>query len=62
MRKKRKVSTQNSIPPNTSFKNEGRDSLAVQWLRLHLPLQGAGVRPLVRELKTHMPFGQKTKT
>ena len=36
--------------------------LVVQWLRLHLPMQGAvEVRSLVRELRSHMPCGQKTK-
>ena len=35
-------------------------SLGVQWLRIHLPmqgllLQGTWVRALVRELKSHMP-------
>ena len=37
-------------------------SLAVQWLRLRLPMQGVWVRSLVRELRSHMPCGQKTKT
>ena len=27
-------------------------SLAIQWLRLCLPLQGAQVQPLVRELRS----------
>ena len=36
--------------------------LAVQWLRLHLPMQEVPVRSLVRELRSHMPHGQKTKT
>ena len=30
-------------------------SLVVQWLRLHLPLQGVQVQSLVRELRSHMP-------
>ena len=34
----------------------------VQWLRLHLPMQGVWVRSLVRELRFHIPRGQKTKT
>ena len=38
---------------------EKRTSLAVQWLRLHLPMQGVRVRPLVGELRSHMPHGQK---
>ena len=34
----------------------------VQWLRLRLPMQGVWVQSLVRELRSHMPQGQKTKT
>jgi len=34
-------------------------SLAVQWLRLPLPLQRVWVQSLVRELKSHMSQGQK---
>ena len=30
-------------------------SLVVQWERIHLPMQGMQVRPLVRELRSHMP-------
>ena len=37
-------------------------SLAVQRLRLHLPMQRIWVRTLVGELRSHMPRGQKTKT
>ena len=37
-------------------------SLAVQWLRLHLPMQRVWVRSLIRELRSHMLRGQKTKT
>ena len=37
-------------------------SLAVQWLRLPLPMQGVWVWSLVGELRSHMPHGQKTKT
>ena len=40
--------------------NTPRASLADQWLRL--PMQGAWVRSLVRELRSHMPHSQKTKT
>ena len=29
-------------------------SLVVQWLRLHLPMQGSWVQPLVGELRSHM--------
>ena len=39
-----------------------RDFPVVQWLRLHLPMQGVRVRSLVGELKSHMPWGQKTST
>ena len=38
-----------------------RTSQAVQWLLLHLPMQGVWVRSLVGELRSHMPCGQKTK-
>ena len=34
-------------------------SLLVQWLTLHLPMQ---VRSLVGELRSHMPYGQETRT
>ena len=37
-------------------------SLVVQWLRLGLPMQGVGVQSLVRELRSHVPHGQKIKT
>ena len=30
-------------------------SLAVQWLRLHLPMQGVQGPSLIRELGSHMP-------
>ena len=33
-------------------------SLVVQWLRIHLPMQGTGVRSMVGELRSHMPCGQ----
>ena len=36
-------------------------SLVVQWLRLHLPVQGVWIRSMVRELSSHMPCHQKTK-
>ena len=38
-----------------------RDFLVGQWLRLWLPLQGVWVRPLVWELRSHMPHSQKKK-
>ena len=37
-------------------------SLAVQWLRLCLPMQGILVQSLAGELRSHMPCGQKAKT
>ena len=37
-------------------------SLAVQGLRLQLPMQGVWVPSRVRELGYHMPWGQKDKT
>ena len=40
--------------PGTSF--------MVQWLKLHLPIQGMHVWFLVRELRSYMPFGQKKKS
>ena len=45
----------------TSYKAQGT-SLVVQWLRLHLPVQGVQVQSLVMELGSHLPHGQKTKT
>ena len=36
-------------------------SLAVQWLRLCLPIQGVQVQSLVREPRSHMPCSQKNK-
>ena len=32
-------------------------SLVVQWLRIHLPMQGTQVQSLVWELRSHMPRG-----
>ena len=43
------------------YKVEGT-SLAVPWLRLHLPTQGVQVRSLLGELRFHMLSGQTTKT
>ena len=31
-------------------------SLVVQWLRIHLAMQGTQVQSLVRELRSHMPW------
>ena len=36
--------------------------LAVQWLRLHLPLQGVQVWYLVGEIRAHMPQGHERET
>ena len=35
-------------------------SLVVQWLRICLAMQKTQVQPLVRELKSHMPWGPST--
>ena len=32
-------------------------SLVVQWLRIHLPMQGTWVQSLVGELRSHKPLG-----
>ena len=37
-------------------------SLGLQWLRLHLLMQGVWVWTMVGELRSHRPHGQKTKT
>ena len=37
-------------------------NLAAQWLGLHLLMQGVWIRFQVRELRSYIPFGQKTKT
>ena len=34
----------------------------VQWLRLCLPMQEVWVQSLLKELRSHMPYSQKTKT
>ena len=38
-----------------------RTSLAAQWLRPHLPMQGVRVRSLVEQLRSHRPHGQNPK-
>ena len=43
----------------TVLNHKSRMSLVVQWLGLHLPLQGVRVQALVRDLRSHMPQGQK---
>lgn len=39
---------------------EGGASLVDQWLRLYLPMQGAGLIP-GQELTSHTPHGQKNQ-
>jgi len=39
-----------------------RTSLAVQWLRLFLPMEGVCVQSLIGEVRFHMTHSQKTKT
>ena len=41
-------------------KNEGT-SQTDQWASLHLPVQGLWVQSLVRELRSHMPCGQRNQ-
>ena len=48
--------------PSSLQKVYSGTSLAVQRLRLHLPVQGVQVRSLVRELRSHMPLGQKNQS
>ena len=50
--------------PRTSGSKTGFQgtSLVVQWLRLHLPMQGVLVQSLAGELGSHMHLGQKKKT
>ena len=33
-------------------------SLVVQWLRIHLAMQGIQVQPLIEEVRPHMAQGQ----
>ena len=35
--------------------------MAVQWLGLHLPMQGVRAQSLVGDLESHVPHGQKTE-
>ena len=42
-------------------KNTSGTSLVVQWLRLSLPMQGVWIWYPVGKLRSHMPYGQKTK-
>ena len=41
----------------TDIKTHQWDSLVVQWLRLHLPMQGVWVWSLDGELRSHVPCG-----
>ena len=45
-----------------SIKNKSGTSLVVQWLRIHLPIQGMWVQMLVRELRFHMQWGNQAHT
>ena len=38
-------------------RSESGTSLVVQWLRIHLSMQGTRVRSLLGELRSHMPRG-----
>ena len=51
------------LPLALLSKNEqNRDFPVVQWLRLHLTMQGVWIQSLVWELKFHMPQGPKSRT
>ena len=54
--KKRKIETEKHI------KKSPGTFLVVQWLRLHLPVQGVWIWSLNKELGFYMPWGQKAKT
>ena len=41
---------------------QGSTSLAAQWLKLCLPIQGVRVQSLVRELRSTTPLSQRNKT
>ena len=43
----------------TNKKGRVGTSLVVQWLRIHLPMQGTQVQPLAEELRSHMPRGNE---
>ena len=44
-----------------SAKTRTELKLAVQWLRLYLPMQGVRVRSLDGELRCHVPHSQKSQ-
>ena len=43
-----------------SFSSPGT-ALVVQWLGIHLPMQGVRVQSLVKELRSHMYVAKKLK-
>ena len=45
--------------PTVTYTSRKGSSLVVQWLRLHLPMQGVQVWSLVWELNSHMPRYQR---
>ena len=51
---KKRIAIRSSNPQKRS---ELGSSLAVQWLRICLPMQATRVRSLVRELRSHAPQG-----
>ena len=59
-----KDNTFEKLLPRKELRSKTGTSPAVQWLRLclALPMQGMRVQSLVRELRSHMPHRQKTKT
>ena len=64
--RRRGSALQNRIMPKlrhnlVSFKIMLGTSPVLQWLRLHLPMQGLQIQSLVREQRSHTPWDQKTK-
>ena len=43
------------------IKRKEGTSLVLQWLRLRLPVKTMQVQSLVRELRSHLPYGQKNQ-
>ena len=69
--KLRVITSMLSKPPRKGFSRRKSSSkvstswgtsLAVQWSRLHLPMERGQVRSLVGELRCHLPHGRKAKT
>ena len=54
--------TWKASPSMYKLKASWKIFLAVQWLRLHLSMQGIGVQFLVGELRSCMPHGQKNQS